>query len=311
MPPAEPRTSHRSSARGIRIAALFVYPIKSTRGVSVGEARVEPRGLAGDRRLMLVDAAGEFVTARKFPGLLRVEAQLEAEGLTLRAPGRPELRLGPGGGAVEELEVRVWADRCRAEAVGAEADAWFRALLGREVRLVRLPERHRRPARGAGVREGDEVSFADALPALLVNLASVREVEERVGAALGAERFRPNLVVDGAPPFAEDNWREIRVGGAEGVRFEVARPCPRCGLITVDPETARIHPRGEPLRTLATFRRGPSGDVLFGQNLVPRGTGTIRVGDPVEVLREEAVPGPRPELRWRRAQPGGAARGRT
>ena len=270
---------------GIRLAAIHLYPVKSTRRVAVAEARVEPRGLAGDRRFMLVDPAGEFVTARKHPRLLLVQAGVEEGGLSLRAPGRPELRVPAAAGSGELLEVRIWGDRCAAEAVAAEADAWFREFLGREVRLVRLPEHRRRPARGPGAREGDEVSFADSLPALLVNLASVRELEARVGEPLGPERFRPNLVVEGAPPFAEDRWREIRIGGAAGVRFEVARPCPRCGLVTADPETGRIHPRGEPLRTLASFRRGPSGEVFFGQNLIPRSVGTLRVGDPVEVLR--------------------------
>lgn len=295
MPPADPGATGRTRAAGasrrppaegagVRLAAICVYPVKSTRGVAVAEARVEPRGLAGDRRFMLVDPAGEFVTARKHPRLLLVEASVEGAALTLRAPGRPELRVPASAGPGELLEVRIWGDRCAAEAVGAEADAWFRELLDREVRLVRLPEHRRRPARGPGAREGDEVSFADSLPALLVNLASVRELEARVGEPLGAERFRPNLVVEGTPPFAEDAWREIRIGGAGGVRFEVARPCPRCGLVTADPETGRIHPRGEPLRTLATFRRGPSGEVFFGQNLIPRSLGMLRVGDPIEVL---------------------------
>ncbi len=268
----------------MRVAALFIHPVKSTRRLAVAEARVEPRGLAGDRRFMLVDPDGGFVTARKLPRLLLVRASLEGKALTLRAPGHPALRIPATPGPGEPLEVRVWEDRCTAEAVGPEADAWFREVLGRKLRLVRLPEHRRRPARGPGTQEGDEVSFADSLPALLVNLASVREVEERAGEPFGVERFRPNLVVEGAPAFAEDAWREIRVGGARGVRFLVARPCPRCGLITADPETGRIHPRGEPLRTLATFRRGPSGEVFFGQNLVPRSLGTIRVGDPVEVL---------------------------
>ena len=129
---------------------------------------------------------------------------------------------------------------------------------------------------------GDEVGFADAYSLLLTTEASLAELNSRLDAPVGMAHFRPNLVVTGCEPFAEDRWKRVRIGGVE---LALRKPCARCVLITVDPETARPHPHQEPLRTLATYlKRGSK--VLFGQNVLPRGGGTLRVGDPVEVLEE-------------------------
>jgi uncharacterized protein YcbX len=128
---------------------------------------------------------------------------------------------------------------------------------------------------------GDQVSFADGFPLLLISEASLADLNSRLDAPVEMRRFRPNLVVDGNRPYAEDNWQRIRVGDVE---FAGVKNCSRCVFTTIDPDSGVVHPDKEPLRTLSTYRRRPQGGVYFGQNLIPRSGGVIRVGDPVTVL---------------------------
>jgi hypothetical protein len=174
--------------------------------------------------------------------------------------------------------VRIWDDEVEARSCGEEADAWAAALLGEGCRLVALAGDDARPVDPAYARPDDRVSFADGYPFLLTTTASLHELSRRAGTRLEMARFRPNLVVDGATPFAEDAWTRIRVGD---LTFRVVKPCVRCVVTTLDPATG-VAGR-EPLRTLATFRRTEKG-VTFGQNLLADGIGTLRVGASIEVL---------------------------
>lgn len=269
------------------VGAIARYPVKSCRGQALAEAVVEPWGLAGDRRWMLVDAEGGFVTARKHPRLLLVTPRPEADGLTISAPGAPELRVRPPDGPL--VEVGIWRDRVKATPAGDAAHAWFSRHLGFPVSLVYLDDPSRRPTAKAYGLATDVVSFADGFPLLLTSTASLDALNELIVAGphaseapLPMARFRPNLVVDGAQPWAEDGWRRIRVGDGPGAaRFRVVKSCGRCVLTTIDPQTA-VKGR-EPLVTLGRHRRGTHG-VLFGMNLAPDTPGAvIRVGDPVSV----------------------------
>jgi uncharacterized protein YcbX len=271
----------------MRLAALGLHPLKSGRALSPRSAIVEPAGLRHDRRWMVVDADGRFVSQREDPRLGRIVPTIEADALRLGAPAAPDLTvpLRPGPGPTRR--VTIWGDEVAARGCGDAADAWLAARLGPGHRLVVLTDDAPRPADPDHARDGDTVSFADGFPYLLTTTASLDELNRRAGSALTMARFRPNLVVEGAPPFAEDRWRRIRVGE---VVFRVAKPCARCVVTTLDPDTLEAGP--EPLRTLARFRAA-DGKVHFGQNLLPDGGGTLRLGDPVEVL--EAGP-PRPAL---------------
>ena len=182
----------------------------------------------------------------------------------------------------------VWRSDCDALAVSPEADAWLSEHLGTEARLVHMPADSHRPVDpDYAVRADDEVSLADGYPLLLASEPSLADLNGRMAAPLPMDRFRPSLVVSGAPAWAEDGWRRLRVGEAV---LRVVKPCGRCVTTTVDQETAA---RGkEPLTTLARFRRHPErGTVCFGWNLIPETTGTLRVGDRVEVLEEGPAPG--------------------
>ncbi|MGS2616541.1 MOSC domain-containing protein [Micromonospora sp. LZ34] len=270
----------------MRLTAIHTYPVKGCHRLDHDDARVQPWGLAGDRRWMVVDADGVGVTQRETTRLVALHATPRDGGLLLRAEGRPDLDVPePAGG--EPVAVRTFRNRklpVPALPAGPAADGWLGALLGRPVRLVWLAEPTRHiPAADREHDTGDQVSFADAYPLLLASTASLATLNDWLAEA-GEEavpmtRFRPNLVVDGAPAWAEDGWagRGLRIGG---VRFRAAGPCDRCVVTTTDQETGV---RGkEPLRTLGRHRNVQQ-KLLFGLHLVPEETGTLAVGDPVRV----------------------------
>lgn len=300
------------------VSALHRYPVKSMRAEDLATAAVEPWGLAGDRRWMVVEAAegrggrqpGDFVSARTDPALLLVRARLLAEGYgALELTAGTEAGTGAGTGAASssitvpvpdpatQVPVEVWGSHLTAAPQPA-ADAWLSDLLGRPVHLVHLDDPTRRPTDPRYSHPDDRVSFADGYPLLVTTTASLAAVNDALlehtqGAAepLAMARFRPNLVLTGdEPAWAEDDWRRLRVGD---VTFRAVKGCARCVMTTFDPTTGE---RGhEPTRTLARLRRWDGG-VWFGVNLVPdvpapapgAPAPEIRLGDEVEVL--ERVP---------------------
>ena len=262
----------------LALSQLNLFPVKSMRGMSVPRWQVGPRGLLHDRELMVVDPGGRFVTQREEAAMALVAAELAGDHLRLRAPGASPLDLPLAARSSERVRVSIWNDEVAAEPVGAQADAWLSRVLARPVRLVRFPADQLRQVDLRFARAGDAVGFADGFSFLLLTEASLADLSARVGRPLPMARFRPNLVVAGAPPYAEDGWRRLRIGGIE---LELVKPCARCAITTIDPDTGEAGL--EPLRTLATYRR-TAGKVHFGWNLVHRGTGTLQVGDPVEIL---------------------------
>ena len=273
----------------LTLTSIHRYPVKSCRGESVPDLLVEPWGLAGDRRWMLVDESGSAITAREVNRMVLIDPTITPDGLVISAPDLPTLTVAtPAPDA--QSPVDLWSSHLTAAPAGPEADAWFSKATGRTARLVHLDDPTRRPTSPDFGEPGDRVSFADGYPLLLAteeSLASLNDavLETSQGAheALPMTRFRPNLVVRGAEAWAEDDWRRIRVGAAV---FRVVKGCARCVLTTIDPDTGL---RGkEPIASLARIRRW-DGKTWFGINLVPDAAGvTIRVGDEVEVL--EAVP---------------------
>ncbi|MDI3389024.1 MOSC domain-containing protein [Streptomyces sp. B-S-A8] len=268
------------------LRSIHIHPLKSVQGHATAEAVVEPWGLAGDRRWMVVEPDGRSITQRQQPRLALVTAEpLPGGALRLTAPGREPLTV-PVPDASRTVPVEVWRDKVAAVPAGEPASAWLSDWLGTAIRLVHLDDpAHRRPLDPGYAQPGETVSFADGFPLLIAALSSLDALNSLIEQGdhadegpLPMNRFRPNAVVDGTAPWAEDEWSRIAIGE---VPFRVAKPCGRCVVTTTDQRTAE---RGkEPLRTLAQHRR--FGDQLvFGQNLVPETTGTIRVGDPVKIL---------------------------
>ena len=262
------------------LQGLFRYPLKSCAGLPLEHATVELMGLEHDRRWMAVRPDGSFITGRELPQLVRVRAVPSAPGLHLSAPNMPDLDVPVPGAGAARLDVTVWGDTCSAARVDAAADRWLSEYLGEPAALVYVDARMQRPVDPTYAAPDDRVGFADAFPLLLISEASLEDLNRRLAQPVPMSRFRPNLVVDGCEPFAEDGWKRLRIGTVE---LAVVKPCARCVFTTVDAETARTDPHQEPLRTLTTFRR-IDGKVMFGQNVVVRRAGTVRIGDTVEVL---------------------------
>ena len=260
----------------LRLSSLHVYPVKSCGGLSPAEWDVDHFGLRHDRRWMVVTLDGDFVTQREQPRLALVRPELTPDSLVLRATGMPDLTVPLIPSARERVRVQVWDDITEGVPVSPEAAQWLSRFLGRVVRLVWMPNDVIRPDPAYAL--GHRVSFADGFGFLLISEASLSELNRRLERPLPMNRFRPNLVVSGSEPFAEDRWRELRLGTLE---LTVVKSCARCVTTTTDQETAE---RGvEPLRTLATFRK-QDGKVMFGQNLVHRGNGRVAAGSVVQVV---------------------------
>ncbi len=264
-----------------QLKELVRYPLKSGVGEPLDDVQVEPRGLAFDRRWMVVDSEGTFVTAREHARLLLVRAVPGAMGaLTLVAEGRSPCVVDAPLSQQNPVELRVWADDCEAVCLGDAAAVWMSEHLGLACRVVYMPDRVERAVAGEVARAGDLVSFADGYPLLLAQQESLDELNSQLSPTVPMACFRPNLVVAGLTPFAELNWRRLRIGGLE---FEVGGPCVRCQLTTRDPKTGQRRRDGEPLASLAKDHRHEGG-VVFGINLIPRRVGRLCVGDPVEIL---------------------------
>jgi uncharacterized protein YcbX len=260
------------------VSALYVYPIKSCRGLELKSTRFDALGPLYDRRFMLVDEQGSFLTQRQEPRLALVTPRLAPTALAVTASGVPALKVPMSSRGQARRAVRVWSHAGEAEDAGEEAAAWFSQVLQRSCRLVRFPDNAVRWVDERYTPQPARVGFADAYPALLLSEEALADLNQRMETPVSMNRFRPNIVVKGAGPYAEDGWRRIRIGGLE---LAVVKPCARCAVVSVDQATAAIGK--EPLATLASYRtRG--NDALFGQNCVHLGPGSIRVGDEVEVL---------------------------
>lgn len=263
---------------GLVVSRLFVYPIKSLGGIEVSAMEAGARGFQHDRRWMLVDEDGVFLSQRELPRMALVRVRIEGERLVAEAPGAPDLELALRQESGDPVRVSVWGDEVEAVSCDGEADRWFAEFLGTACRLVYMPDEVERTVDPEYGRAGDRVGFADGFPFLLLSEASLDDLNGRLEEPLPMNRFRPSIVVAGCGPYAEDGWRGVRVGD---VSLRVVKPCARCAITTVDQASGA---RGkEPLRTLSTYRK-VGGDVHFGQNAIPDGGGTLRVGDRVEVL---------------------------
>ena len=268
------------------LTGLFLYPVKSLGGFAVPAAELTPRGLRHDRRWLVVDARNRFLTQREHPEMALLAVEPAYNGFLLRHRQRPDLLplyVPFEATSDKTLFVTIWDDMVFAWRGTREADQWLSEALGRECRLVYMSDLVRRdvePDKPELNPPGTLVSFADGYPYLLLSEESLAHLNAQLPAPVGFDRFRPNLVVAGVPADGEDSWTDFSIGGQA---FRAVRGCGRCVLTTIDQLTAEKSAAGEPLRTLATYRKQGS-KVLFGQNVTGPATGYLRVGDAVQVL---------------------------
>jgi uncharacterized protein YcbX len=269
--------------KAARLEGLFVYPVKSCRGIARESARMDATGLAGDRHWMLVRPNGRFVTQRELPRLALVDTALDDGGLTLSAPGRPTLRIAPEAGHVARA-VTVWKFSGSGIDCGDEAAAWCSGFLETPLRLVRFDPGRPRVCSAEWTPGTQAVTeFSDGFPMLVISRASLAELNSRLPKALPMERFRPNLVIDGVDAYDEDRIHELRSGD---LAIRIVKACTRCSITTTDQRRGAID-GVEPLATLKTYRhdRDLKG-VIFGQNAIPAaGVGsTLRVGQTFDIV---------------------------
>lgn len=264
----------------MKLSGLFVYPIKACRGISLESAHVVERGLQFDRRYMLVDRTGTFVTQREAPQLSRVTTAFVGDSIVVSTQASADLELPRElfpGSHLESSAYRVW-DHFGSALRHPEGSRWFSTFLDDEVSLVYMPDVERRAVNPARAQPGDIVSFADGYPLLLISEASLADLNRRLAEPVEMRRFRPNLVISGCEPYAEDTFSTLRIGE---LSLRAVKRCERCVVTTVDPETGQGGK--EPLRTLAKYRY-EDGNVWFGMNLIHDGSGTLRLGDRVTLL---------------------------
>ncbi len=264
----------------MKLQEIYIYPIKSLGGIRLTEAEVEIKGLKLDRRWMLVDKAGLFMSQRTFHQMALLQVETESAGLTVSHKQDPTLshRIPFEPETDELIPVTVWEDTVIGQVVNYTSNKWFSQILGIPCQLVFMPQSTDRHIQEKYQVNKETVSFADAMPFLVIGQKSLDDLNQKLSVPLPMNRFRPNFVVSGGEAFQEDQWDVVKIGECI---FKVTKPCARCVMTTVDQATA-IKGK-EPLKTLASYRTKDN-KVLFGQNMIALTTGTIKVGDQVQEI---------------------------
>lgn len=271
----------------LTISEIWIYPIKSLGGIRLPQARLSERGLQWDRRWMLLDEENQFMTQRTIPSMALIDVSLHKTHLEIRHRSKnlAPLKLSfKTECPAEVVEAPIWDDTSEAMVMNEEANAWFSEAMEQKCHLVFMPEHGSRTTTGKTSGRIQRVSFADAYPILMIGQASLDDLNSRLHEPVTMNRFRPNLVFTGGRPFEEDGWHAFTAGST---RFWAEKPCARCVLTTIDPQTAK---KGkEPLATLAKYRN-KDGKAMFGQNLMYEAGGTIKVGDSIRVVSFKEAP---------------------
>lgn len=270
----------------MRISDLFIYPLKSARGIALPVAEVDAYGLAGDRRAMITDQQGHFITQRELPDLARIAVRPEPGAFRLLMEGKPELSVPPPRPEFR-MDVTVWKSAVSAAVADPDSNRRLSEWLGREVRLVFFDGQARRTANAEWAGEDSPVTFTDGYQILVTTTGSLKALNADLAAhgegSVGMERFRPNMVIDTDEAWPEDRWAAIEISG---VRFDLVKPCSRCIMTTQDQQTgSREGPNPMPAMgriRMSADRRVPG--PLFGWNVTPRGSGRITIGDEVKII---------------------------
>jgi len=253
------------------VTELIYYPVKSLGAISVSEIALDQFGVQNDRRFMFIDQNAKFVSQRTHPRLSFLSASLEPGGVVVTG-GELASCFFPYDAFVDDVNVSIWSDTVAVKAIDVSFSVELSEWLGMSVRMVYMPESCVRQVDRDFFSQDQNVSFADAFPLLLTNSASLNDLNGKLEQAVPMSRFRPNIVFSGDQAFQEDEWRYVTIGS---VRFDLVKPCSRCGMTTID-RSGKVGK--EPLKTLAGYRKNEFG-VCFGQNLVHRSCGVIKIGD--------------------------------
>lgn len=258
------------------LSHIFLYPIKSLAGIAVEQWDVIKTGLKYDRQWMLVDEQKQFLSQRRLPKMALIKTQIKEDRLIISAPGQTDLSIALEPNLKETLEVTIWHDQCVAQIVSDTASQWFSDFLQIRCQLVYQPQTSLRPVDQSYAQANDYAAFSDGFPFLMVSDASLALLNQQMGLSLSMQRFRPNLVISNCSSYAEDTWRKITIGQ---ISFRLPKPCSRCSVPQIDPDTALID-KTEPLRTLSLTRKW-NNKVYFGQNALHDHEGILHTGNTV------------------------------
>ncbi len=265
----------------ITVSSINIYPLKSTKGTSLQKSAISNRGLQYDRRWVIIDSQNQAITARDFPQLLDISSLINGASLRLFYKDKLIGELSIKEKVGDLINLSIFSEGTSGLVKNQSLNTWFSEFLHVSCKVVYMREGDIRPvAAKRGGKPGDEVSYADECPILLIGDASLNDLNSRLGEKLSMDRFRPNIVVSGCAPYEEEKWATITIGDTE---YEINQTCKRCVFITIDPMSKEKHERQEPLRTLATYKQRPGGGVIFGVHLIPRKLGTINLNDQVFV----------------------------
>lgn len=271
----------------LSVSQIYIYPIKSLMGLRVRSAKVEQRGIQFDRRWMLVDSANRFITQRQESSLVFLKTDIHEEELIItdrRSSSSYNISLFPKI-YKDKIQVIIWDDQVEAYELSTEANEWFSDILGKDVKLVFMPDDVKRPMNPEWSLDDEHVSFADECPLLIVGESSLNDLNTKLSEPIEIFRFRPNIVVAGADPYEEFLWKDMKIGEYD---FRGLKPCARCKVTTIDPLTSEEG--REPLLTLS--KQKVDDKIVFGQHAVvtdPAGA-VIREGDQVEIITRKAAP---------------------
>jgi uncharacterized protein YcbX len=268
----------------LSVSELWIYPIKSLGGIQVSQASISDRGLLYDRRWMLVDESGRFLSQREFPNLALLQVSLQADSLEVFVKNQLEWKIQvPFLENDLSLKVEVWEDVCEAWQYPDAINDFFSDYLHQKVSLVYMPDNSKRQVESKYAKNGEITSFSDGYPFLLIGQASLDDLNEKLSEPIPMNRFRPNIVFEGGKAFEEDTWLSFSIAETD---FFCAKPCARCVVTTISQETALQGK--EPLRTLSTYRKFGN-KILFGQNLLHQGKGVIEVGDKIQNIKKKTT----------------------
>jgi uncharacterized protein YcbX len=267
------------------LSQIHIYPVKSLAGIQVQSWPVDDNGLKYDRKWMLIDADNQFLSQRRLPKMALIKTRMEDDKLILSAPGLADVSLPLSSNQGETLPVQIWDDLCQAKTVSADIDRWLSGFLQSDCRLVYHPDDNVRQVDQRFAAASDQTAFSDGFPFLIVAESSLQALNTAMQLELSMQRFRPNLVVADCASFAEDSWRRIAING---ISFRLPKPCSRCSVPAIDPETGVAGK--EPLTTLNRLRKADN-KVYFGQNALHDQSGRLSIGDQIELL-ETGTPQP-------------------
>jgi uncharacterized protein YcbX len=262
----------------VQLSQLIIYPVKSLAGIVLQHSELDEMGLKYDRRWMIVDKRGKFITQRSHPHMALIQPELNHGDLILHMQGRASHQVPDASSAKQKMPVRVWSDTVNAVHLGDTTDTWLTTIIGEPCHLVYIPDDEYRQCDLAYAQRGDRTGFADGFPLLLISEASLNHLNTKLDCPVEMIRFRPNLVVSGCEAHAEDQWKQIQISD---IGFRIVKPCSRCPIPTVNPQSGTKE-GPEPLKTLLTYRRKDN-QVYFGQNIIHDSTGILAVGSGITI----------------------------